>query len=272
MSIKLSKDEKLMKSFEYAAEGYHKRTAKFDTFKSLIVTSKRVIHEEVCTRRSKKMVVRNEMPVTDAKYLSNKIVKLSKPGLLVAAIIFALLAVVAFVLPSPDILPEEIAKQIGTYITMVGAALAVIALSFLMGYFASRKTLIACCISTDHPLYPVMGFASLSGEVNTDEDNKKKKSKKSDKGKTLEIQVDTEVAAQLVDELGAVILDAIAYEPANEEPVVEEAEEAPVAEEEAVEAEEEAPVVEDETAEAEETAETEEPAEEATEEATEENA
>ena len=224
MSIKLSKNEKIIKSFDYATEGYHKKTSRFDTFKSLIVTNKRVIHEEVCERRAGKgTVIRNEMPVGDAKYLSTAVNKTSRPGFIVAAVIFALLAVIAFVLPSLNVIPEDVMEMIGTYLTIVGGMFALIALVCLLNYFASRKTLIMCRISSDHAVYPVMGFVSLSGEVNTDNDsNKKKKRKKeSDQGKTLEIRVNAAVARELVDELGAVILDGVEYDPASEE-VVEE--------------------------------------------------
>ena len=243
MSVQLSQNEKIMKSFDYATEGYHKKTAKFDTFKSLIVTNKRVIHESVCERRAGKgTVVRDEMPVADAKYLSTAINKTSRPGFIVAAVIFALLAVVAFVLPSLNVVPEDVMEMIGTYLTVVGGLFALIAVVCILNYFASRKTLIVCRISADHDVYPVMGFRSLSGEVNTNKDDDKKKKKKKDNGKSIEINVNSKVARQLVDELGAVILDAIAYEPECEAPVAEVAEETEEVAEPAVEEEVEAVV------------------------------
>ena len=56
MSVKLAKDEKVIKSFNYAATGYNKRKDTYDTFKSLIVTNKRVIHESVCEKRGNEVI------------------------------------------------------------------------------------------------------------------------------------------------------------------------------------------------------------------------
>ena len=47
MSVQFAKDEKVIKSFNYANTGYNKKKGQYDTFKSLIVTNKRVIHESV---------------------------------------------------------------------------------------------------------------------------------------------------------------------------------------------------------------------------------
>ena len=47
MSVQLAKDEKVIKSFNYATVGYNKKKGQYDTFKSLIVTNKRIIHESI---------------------------------------------------------------------------------------------------------------------------------------------------------------------------------------------------------------------------------
>ena len=40
MSVQFAKDEKVIKSFNYANAGYNKKKGQYDTFKSLIVTNK----------------------------------------------------------------------------------------------------------------------------------------------------------------------------------------------------------------------------------------
>ena len=47
MAIQFAKDEKIIKSFNYAAAGYNKKKGTHEAFKNLIVTNKRVIHEAV---------------------------------------------------------------------------------------------------------------------------------------------------------------------------------------------------------------------------------
>ena len=67
MAIQFAKDEKVIRSFNYAATGYNKRKNTYDTFKSVVVTNKRVIHESVCEKRGNEVILRQEMPVADAK-------------------------------------------------------------------------------------------------------------------------------------------------------------------------------------------------------------
>ena len=64
MSVKFAQDEKVIKSFNYAATGYNKKKDTYDTFKSLIVTNKRLIHESVCEKRGSEVILRQEMPLT----------------------------------------------------------------------------------------------------------------------------------------------------------------------------------------------------------------
>ena len=193
--------------------------AKYTTYKSLIVTNKRVVHEAVCETRGNEVILRQEMPVTDAKYVNTTMGKTSTPAFLVLTVIFAILAAVAYVLPM-FVLPNL--KMI---LTLVAAACGLLAVIFLVAFIVSHKAMVVCSISTDHPICPAIGFASIESELTSDVSDKKKKSKKP----TIEIRVNRAAAKDLANELGAAILNAIAYDP-NEEI-------APEAEETEVEAE-----------------------------------
>ena len=219
MSIQLAKDEKVVKAFDYATVGYNRKLAKYTTYKSLIVTNKRVVHEAVCETRGNEVILRQEMPVTDAKYVNTTMGKTSTPAFLVLTVIFAILAAVAYVLPM-FVLPNL--KMI---LTLVAAACGLLAVIFLVAFIVSHKAMVVCSISTDHPICPAIGFASIESELTSDVSDKKKKSKKP----TIEIRVNRAAAKDLANELGAAILNAIAYDP-NEEI-------APEAEETEVEAE-----------------------------------
>ena len=47
MSVQFAKNEKVIKSFNYATVGYNQKKDQYDTAKSLIITNKRIIHESV---------------------------------------------------------------------------------------------------------------------------------------------------------------------------------------------------------------------------------
>ena len=244
MSIQLAKDEKVVKAFDYATVGYNRKLSKYTTYKSLIVTNKRVVHEAVCEARGNEVILRQEMPVADAKYVNTAMGKTSTPALLVLTVIFAILAAVAFVLPVLGVLSG--AKLV---MTILGSVFALLAVIFLLCFILSHKAMVVCSISTDHPIYPVIGFGSIEGEENSDASDKKKKSSKKP---TIEIHVNRAVAKEIANELGAAILDALAYDASEEEaPVTEESESEAEAE---VEAETETtPEAVETTAEAEET-------------------
>ena len=102
MSIQFAKDEKVLKSFNYAAVGYNKKKDKYETFKALTVTNKRIIHEAVRETRGNELILRQEMPVTDAKYIKTAMGKTATPSLLLQAILFAIIAVAAIVVSFLD--------------------------------------------------------------------------------------------------------------------------------------------------------------------------
>ena len=223
MSIQFAKDEKVIRSFNYANVGYNKQKGQYDTFKNLIVTNKRIIHESVSDKSCNEVILRQEMPVSDAKYIKTTMGKVSTPLYLVQAILFAVIAVAAIVLST-----MEFAEKFFVLFLVLAAPFVVLALVKLAAYFASRAKIVSFSIYTDHVVTPVICTTAV--EVNTDDaQNKKSKGEP-----TLEIQVNADAAREIADGLGATILDAVNYKEATEEaiPAYAELEEVPTSNEE----------------------------------------
>ncbi|MBE6699078.1 MAG: hypothetical protein E7584_02420 [Ruminococcaceae bacterium] len=207
MSVQFAKDEKVIKSFKYATVGYNKKKGKHDTFKNLIITNKRIIHESVNDKRSNEIILRQEMPVTDAKYVKTTMGKISNIAYLLQAILFAIIAATAIFVSSLDF-----AEKFYVLFLVIAAPFAILTFVKLAAYFASRSKVVSFSIFTDHVVTPVICTAAV--EANAD-DTQGKKSKSEP---TLEIRVNADAAREIADGLGAAILDAINYkeeEPAN---------------------------------------------------------
>ena len=203
MSVQLAKDEKVIRSFTYAALGYNKKKNKYDTFKSLIVTNKRLIHEAIRETRSNELILRQEMPVADAKYIKTVMGKSFSPMLLVQAIIYAVLAVVIALLATFDF-----AEKFFFVFLILAAPFLFVAIKKLIDYFASFSNIVSFSIFTDHPVTPVLTTAAVEVNNNENADGAPRKAKNEP---SLEIRVDANVARQIADGLGAAILNAVAY-------------------------------------------------------------
>lgn len=235
MSVKFAKDEKVIKSFDYATVGYNKRKGQYDTFKSLIVTNKRVIHESVNDKRNNEIILRQEMPVADAKYVKTTMGKTSNPAYLLQALLFAIIAAAAVFVSTLDF-----AEKFYIAFLVLAAPFAVLTFVKLAAYFSSCTKVVSFSIFTDHVVTPVICTAAVEAENKETEGKKNTK-----KDPSLEIRVNADVAREIADGLGAAILDAINY---KEEAPVEEAIPAYAEIEDApIDAPEEEEVVEEET-------------------------
>lgn len=212
MSVQFAKDEKVIKSFNYATVGYNKKKDQYDTFKSLIVTNKRIIHESVKDKRYDEIILRQEMPVADAKYVKTTMGKTSNPAYLLQALLFAIIAIAAIVVSTLDF-----AEKFFVVFLVLAAPFAILTFVKLAAYFASRSKVVSFSIFTDHVVTPVICTALVES------DNDDASGKKAKKEPTLEIRVNEDVAREIADGLGAAILDAIAY---KEEAPAEQVEEA----------------------------------------------
>ena len=136
MSVQFAKDEKVIKSFNYANVGYNRKKGQYDTFKSLIVTNKRVIHESVNDKRHNEVIIRQEMPVADAKYVKTTMGKTSNPAYLLQALLFAIIAAAAIVVSTLDF-----AEKFSVVFLILAAPFAILTIVKLAAYFASGRTL-----------------------------------------------------------------------------------------------------------------------------------
>lgn len=209
MSVKFAKDEKVIKSFDYATVGYNKRKGQYDTFKSLIVTNKRVIHESVNDKRNNEIILRQEMPVADAKYVKTTMGKTSNPAYLLQALLFAIIAAAAVFVSTLDF-----AEKFYVAFLVLAAPFAVLTFVKLAAYFSSLTKVVSFSIFTDHVVTPVICTAAVEAENKETEGKKNTK-----KDPSLEIRVNADVAREIADGLGAAILDAINYK--EEAPVKE---------------------------------------------------
>ncbi len=222
MSLQYAKGEKVFAQYDYATFGYHKKTAEYTMSKSLIVTNRRVVHQAVSHQGGKKAVIRKQIPLEHAKFVDVATSRISKPGLLVAAIIFAVIAFAAYLVGNIPPVQDKLGQWAIAF--PIGAGVfGFVALMFLLGYILSFRTYLACSIDIDCPVNNAIDFTSKSV-------NRRKADARTDRQKIqFNLRVNSKVAMKMADELGAVILDAMAYVP-DEEPVAEESvEEAPAA-------------------------------------------
>ncbi len=212
MSVQFAKNEKVIKSFNYASVGYNKKKNQYDTAKSLIITNKRIIHESVSEKRGNAVILRQEMPIADAKYVKTTMGKTSNPAYLLQAILFAIISAAAVFVSTLDF-----AEKFYVLFLVLAVPFAILTLVKLAAYFSSCSKVVSFSIFTDHIVTPVICTSAI--ESNTDNAS----GKKAKKEPALEIRVNADVAREIADGLGAAILDAIAY---KEEAPVQEIQEA----------------------------------------------
>ena len=119
------------------------------------------------------------------------------------AILFAIIAVAAIVVSFLDF-----AEKFRFVFWIAAAPFVVLAVVKLVAFFASLSSVVSFSIYTDHAVTPVMMTAVVEGDQNNADGSPIKKAKKEPQ---LEIRVNADVAREIADELGAAILDAIAY-------------------------------------------------------------
>lgn len=209
MSIQFAKNETVVRRFDYATLGYRKKTDSYAVARSLIVTNKRVIHQDVNEQAGKDLIVRREMPIEHAKFVDVRFSKTSKPSHLIAALILAVLAVAAYFLTNLKTwLPNVAFVQNLPEILFVGLSgvLGLIALINVFSYFASRRIMLACTVSTDSVIQPVFSNTITDEAISP---KKAKQARKNTLRMELDIRINKRAAKDLADGLGAAILDAI---------------------------------------------------------------
>jgi len=192
MAIQYARNERELRRYEYSKTSVKKRRiSRVCSENNLIVTNERII-SEVVTGES---VRREEMPVKNAAYLNTSYNFHSKPFImLVLGILLLICGAVLIALSVKGVTDEGAVRYIGIVQCVVG-------LAFVIGFFLSAASAgVHVTIYSDLPCNEVMSFGSSfsTGKV------RRRKSKKAAK---VRITVDKNAAIDMIDNLGAFILD-----------------------------------------------------------------
>ena len=208
MPIQFAKNETVVRKFDYATLGYNKKTDDYTSALSLIVTNRRLIHQDVNEQFGKTTIVRHEMPIDHAKFVDVSYSKTSKPSLLVSALFFAIFAVAVFFLTAlKDALPDvEFLQKLPDLLFIgISGLLGMIALINVIRYFGSKRMMLSCTVSTDTIITTIL--SNTISEGNSSRKNAKKSH--STMQMDINIPINKQAAKELADGLGAAIIDAI---------------------------------------------------------------
>lgn len=177
----LSKEENVIKEWKYAVskKGVEKTEA------SLVVTNKRVVHDV----KNYHSISRTEIPLKEVKsvdFASNSKVSI---GAILSILFGVVLAIVGFIL-----MGQKELSGIAIIPIILGVVLVVVG---IIGLSKSAFVMV---------LYGDRGFDMLNIGASAIKTKRRKRSKKT------KIKVDKKVAAEIIDSLGAIILDAQAPE------------------------------------------------------------
>ncbi|MBQ5833731.1 MAG: hypothetical protein IIW36_02860 [Clostridia bacterium] len=215
--MKLSKNEVVIKSFDYAKSARGANISK----NSLTVTNKRIVHQT----RSAYSVTRQEIPVGDARYLNTAFSRKRNPAYMVFAILFLALGIVGTLLLAflPKMEWEGTATRPTLLPIAVGGALFLI---LILLYALVTKNVLALSIGGDVHKQELLSFLSI-GKLPVDKRGRKKEA-------AIYVYVSRKKAMELINELGAILLDL--QEPAvTEEKILPQTSEEELVTEEAVE-------------------------------------
>ena len=199
MSLKLANGENIVKQYDYAKT----KKGLLSIQSRLIVTNKRVIEEKVCDAKRNERVVRSEIPIEKAKYVSTRF---KREGNL----LWLIIAIFGLILFIGGLISSSSSEDSSPALPLIG--IVVLALGIGLFIFL-RKSAVTCVISSDRLVVPAMTFSSATKRFLF-------KSHVAANNEVLKIDVDPAVALEMVDELGAVILDARCNVSENEEETV----------------------------------------------------
>ena len=183
MNITLSTNEKIIKKYDYSASSVKAtKGGSVNTTSTLYVTNKRIISE---FNMDKKGVARKEIPLAAADYVQTLITNSAK--YLILLILLAILSVIFLIAGTAG---EESTPLI------IGVVLLVLTIVLLIMYLLSRKTSVYVEISGKMNEYPLMEICASTSVLSNS------------KIKKIKIKVDKQTAETMVDEIGAIIIDA----------------------------------------------------------------
>ncbi len=184
MALTLANGEKIVKQYDYSKSIAGKGKGLL-TESRLIVTNKRIIEEKVCATKRNEKIIRNEIPLEKAKKVSSSF---RRKGNALWAILAGLSALVMIAGFAGGIMG----------LGVIGfAAMIVFALIFIF----LRKSVVKVTISTDSIINPALMVQSAT--------QRRLSARQIDLyTEVVKVMVDPAVAMQMVDEIGATILDA----------------------------------------------------------------
>lgn len=177
MLAKLANNESVLKEYKYS----NKKVGKDVTENTLTVTNKRIISES----SGKNGIVRKEIPIKAAEYVTTQFGMSN--GSLIGVILFAIIAVALMIIGGV----EEI-----NILIYIGAVFIVFCILAIIVFFMKRKTSVTVVISG---LYPENNLMNLASSTVTARSMRRKK---------VKIKVNREVAGTMVNEIGALIINA----------------------------------------------------------------
>ena len=199
MSVQLTKDEKILRSYEYATSNSRGLGATQGS-KTLVITNKRIIHKETISGRKCSGTNMSEMPISAAKYVNTAFRVTRYPILFVLGCLFVFLAAAMFVL-FRFILSQFI--RIPTILCLIPLLIA--GICFLV-YFLKKTYSFACSIDTDTRITSAFGFATVSGNSRTKD--LFDMFRRANKNFYIDIEVNPEVTRQMAEEMGGIIAAA----------------------------------------------------------------
>ena len=190
MSIQLSNNEKILRTYDYAT-AKSRGLAAAKRSKTLIITNKRIIHKEISKGANTTSVNMSEMPIETAKYIRTSFKKTGYPILIVFAVLAAIVGTIMLIL---------LKNFIPFLITGIMAAICI----FI--YIKKKDYAFSCSIDTNTHITNAFNFSSISGSSRTRGIFAIFGS--ANKNFSIKVKVNSEVAQQMANELGYVIAAA----------------------------------------------------------------
>ncbi len=197
MSVKLANGEKLIRNYEYGTVDVKGIGKSSGAHRTLIVTNRRIIHQETSVGKGSERISTSEMPIKSAKYVNTFYGMKSYPILIVLGVIFALVALITLFASEGGA-----AKIIGL---IVFGAIA--ALCFIV-YARKKDYTLTCSIDSESYVTHVLNFSTKSGNSLTR--GLFSFLRKADRSNVINVKVSVnkDVAKQLAEELGSIVTAA----------------------------------------------------------------
>lgn len=197
MSIKLANGEVIVKNYEYGTVNVTGVAKNIGSHRNLIVTNRRVIHQETSLGRGTERISTKEMPVKSANHVSTFYGMKNYPIFLILGIIFAIIAVVMLIA-----IPGGAAKIVSFIVA------GIIAVVFFILYAKKRDYTLTCSIDSEAYISHSLNFSTKSGNSMTKGFFARFRRADNSNVINVKVSVDHDVAKLLAEELGSVIIAA----------------------------------------------------------------